>query len=59
MTNDFLDLITPAMAARMLGVTPARIRAMDDVLKPIRIAGSRFYEASAIRKIRIERDSRG
>jgi len=52
-----MELFSPTEVARRLGVTPSRLRQMDELLKPIRvIGGSRVYVAKYIDRAAGSRD---
>ncbi len=52
-------LLKPKSVARRLGVTPARVRQLDDDLKPLRTeCGARFYLADDVERYAARRDAR-
>lgn len=53
------EMMTPAEVARVLDVTPARVRAMDEQLVPKRLGGNRVYDPSVVERVRRERVKRG
>ena len=55
-----MELFSPNNVAKRLGVTPSRLRQMDEQLKPIRVVGgSRVYTLKNIDRVAGARDGRG